>query len=60
MDEDNEPGRCKRPKSGYSRGDFNGVSDKAGLAVVLRVPKKAIDLIEPLPTMCQAKEGCLF
>ena len=60
MEEDNEPGRCKRPKSGYSCGDFNGVRDKAGLAVVLRVPKKAIDLIEPLPTMCQAKEGCLF
>ena len=32
MDEDNEPGRCKRSKPGYSRGVFNGVSNKDGFA----------------------------
>ena len=59
MPDDNEPGAKAHPKGGYTPGMFRAVKCVDDFAAVIRVPRKAMDVVTPKHMMCISKE-CPF
>jgi len=58
-DDTNAPGRSKYTKGGYKKGMLCNVNSVEEFAILLGVPLKAMDYVEPTNDICKTK-GCEF